>query len=72
MIIHLNICRTPGVKHWTVLVNSGTKDNFVLQYTVKKLGFVLHGYTGVWTLHSHKIATYSNHDIEYCLTNSHR
>ena len=71
-MIHLNICRTPSVKHWIVLVNSGTKNNLVLQYTVKELGLVLHGYTGVQTLDSYKIATYSNHNIEYCLTNSHR
>ena len=71
-MIYFNVFRTPSVKHWTVLVNSDTKDNFVSQYTVKELGLVLHRYTRVWTLDSHKIATYSNHNIEYCLTDSHR
>ena len=55
-----------------MLVNSDTKDNFMSQYTVKKLGLVPHGYTGVWTLDSYKIATYSDYNIKYCLTNSHR
>ena len=72
MMIHLNICRIPSVKYWTVLVNSDAKNNFVSQYTVKELGLVLYRYTGVQTLDSYKIATYSNHNIKYCLTDSHR
>ena len=54
----------------TVLVDSGVKDNFISQYTVKELGLVSYRYTRVWTLDSYKIAVYSNYTIKFQLTDS--